>query len=287
MIRAVRQFLRAMFTGSSFLFFFGGGTVLAYVILPIVRRLEKGTEKQKAAACRQYVADAWICFHDYMRFWGLISYQSWHLAQPPPEGPVVVIGNHPSLIDVTAVISAWPQLVCVASHRHFKSPLVGRLLSYCGYINSGDAGLFSAATVVTNSVEALKNGAQILIFPEGTRSPKNGMHAFRQGAFEMAARAGVPIQPVFITMDPPTLMRGQGWWEVPQRMAKLKVTPLPLIPPPHEDPAAMAERLGAEYKARLDAFLSARTLPEEHPGPEPAESAAPAAARWGNRATLK
>jgi len=283
MIRAIRQLLRALFTGSSFLFFFSGGTTLAYVILPVVRWRTKGTEQEKAAACRQYVADSWLFFHDYMRFWGLLSYQSWHLGQPPPTGPVVVIGNHPTLIDVTAVISAWPQLVCVASHRYFKSPLVGRLLSYCGYINSGDAGLFSAATVVTNSVEALKSGAQILIFPEGTRSPKNGMHPFRQGAFEMAARAGVPIQPVFISCDPPTLMRGQRWWEVPARMAKLVVTPLPPIPPPHGDPAEMAARLSREYQARLEKFLAARTLPEEHPGPEPPESAPAPAVRWGNR----
>ncbi|HEY3450020.1 MAG TPA: lysophospholipid acyltransferase family protein [Myxococcales bacterium] len=283
MIRALRQFLRAMFTGSSFLVFFGGGTALAYLILPLVRWRTRGTEEDKAAECRRWLGDAWIFFHDYMRFWGLISYQSWHLSQPLPKGPLVVIANHPTLIDVTAVVSAWPQLVCVAKPEHFRSPLIGRLLGYCGYINSGDSGLFSAATVVTNSVEALKKGAQVLIFPEGTRSPRNGLHKFRQGAFEMAARAGVPIQPVFISCDPPTLMRGQHWWEVPERMAKLEVTPLPLIPPPHGDPEEMAERLSKEYKARLDAFLAARTLPEESPGPEPAGSAAPPAARWGSR----
>lgn len=283
MIRAFKRLLRALLTGSSFLFFFSGGTTLAYVILPLVRWRTRGSEEDKAAECRRWVADSWIFFHDYMRFWGLISYQSWQLAAPLPEGPLVVIGNHPTLIDVTAIISAWPRLVCVAKPEHFRSPLIGRLLGYCGYINSGDAGLFSAATVVTNSVEALKKGAAILIFPEGTRSPRNGLHKFRQGAFEMAARAGVPVQPVFISCDPPTLMRGQHWWEVPSRMAKLKVTALPLLAAPQGDPAELAERLTGEYQARLESFLAARPLPEDSEGPEPAEVAAPPAQRWGNR----
>jgi len=99
----------------------------------------------------------------------------------------------------------------------------------------------------------------------------------------MAARAGVPIQPVFISCDPPTLMRGQHWWEVPARMAKLKVEALPLIPAPHGDPAQMAEQLSKEYRARLDAFLSARPLPEQSEGPEPPEAAPPPAQRWGQR----
>lgn len=264
MIRWIRRVLRVLFTGSSFLFFFGGGTALAMIILPVVRWLTKGTEEEKAIACRQWVGDSWIFFHDYMRFWGLISYQAWQMPEPLPAGPLVVIANHPTLIDVTAIISAWKQLVIVVKPEMYDSPLLGRLLRYCGHINSGDSGLFAAASVVTNSVEAIRQGKSVLIFPEGTRSPKNGMHKFRQGAFEIAARAGVPIKPVFITCDPPTLMRGQHWWEVPARMAMLTLTPLPLIPTPEaKDTASLCERVHQDYRARLDAFLASRALPED------------------------
>jgi hypothetical protein len=79
-------------------------------------------------------------------------------------------------------------------------------------------------------------------------------------------------------------MRGQRWWEVPARMATLVVTPL-LRPSRRRTaiPAEMAARLSREYQARLEKFLAARTLPEEHPGPEPPESAPAPAVRWGNR----
>lgn len=271
MIGWIKHVLRVLFTGSSFLLFFSGGTVLALIILPIVRLFTRG-EAEKAAACRQWVADAWIFFHDYMRFWGLISHDPRTLMKTPlPEGPIVVVANHPTLVDVTAIISAWGRLVCVAKPVHFKSPLIGRLLRYCDYIRSGDAGLFSAATVVTNGVEALQKGAAILIFPEGTRSPKHGLHTFRQGAFEMAARANVPVLPLFITCNPPTLMRGQPWYDVPERRAEMTIEILPLIRPPHGDPKEMAERMQREYGARLEAFLAGRDAPAAVPDAEPVE----------------
>jgi 1-acyl-sn-glycerol-3-phosphate acyltransferase len=260
MTRLIKHVLRVLFTGSSFVLFFTGGAILSTVILPLVR-LAKGTPEEKAARCRLWVSESWVFFHDYMRFFGLIDYDPRRITTPLPDGPVVVVANHPTLVDVTAIMSAWGRLVCVAKTDVFRSPFIGRLLRYCGHVDGGDGGLFSAASVVTQSVEALRQGAAILIFPEGTRSPENGMHAFRQGAFEMAARANVPLVPVFITCDPPTLMRGQGWWEVPVRTARLELTPLPAIAPPLGDPAAACEKMQSEFQERLRIFLSQRSQP--------------------------
>jgi len=261
MLSWFKHILRVLLTGSAFLLFFAGGTVLALVLLPCVR-LKKGTPEQKATRCRQWVSEGWVFFHDYMRVLGLIDYDPRRIRLPLPDGPVVVVANHPTLVDVTALISVWARLICVAKPMHFRSPLIGRLLRYCGYIEGGDAGIFTAATVVTKGVEALRKGAAVLVFPEGTRSPKNGLNTFRQGAFEMAARANAPVLPVFITCNPPTLMRGQSWYEVPERMAELKVTPLPLIPSPHLEATAATRELQRVYQARLEAFLAQRTLPE-------------------------
>lgn len=273
MLSRLKHILRVLLTGSAFLLFFVGGTVLATILLPIVR-LKPGTPEEKAARCRQWVSESWVFFHDYMRVLGLIHYDPRALRQPLPDGPVVVIANHPTLIDVTALISMWSRLVCVAKPVHFRSPLIGRLLRYCGYIEGGDAGIFTAATVVTKGVDALRKGAAILVFPEGTRSPKNGLHPFRAGAFEMAARANAPILPVFVTCNPPTLMRGQGWYEVPERTARLSVTPLPLIHPPHANPSVAAREMHREYRARLDAFLAQREVPRALSADEPVRAQA-------------
>jgi 1-acyl-sn-glycerol-3-phosphate acyltransferase len=273
MIRWLQHIGRILATGSAFLYFFVGGTLFAMLVLPIVR-LKAGTPEEKAERCRQWVADAWVFFHDYMRVLHLINYDPRRIPMPLPDGPVVVVANHPTLVDVTAIMSAWPRLVCVAKTPMFKSPLLGRLLRYCDYIEGGDGGLFSAATVVTNAVEALGRGRAILLFPEGTRSPERGLRKFYPGAWEMAARANAPILPLFLTCDPPTLMRGQAWYEVPERMADLSVTVLPMIRPPFADPVEAAAQMQREYQQRLDAFLGQRASP----APAPVAQQAPAQA---------
>jgi 1-acyl-sn-glycerol-3-phosphate acyltransferase len=265
MMRWIRHCLRVLFTGSSFVYFFTGGAILAAVFMPL-SRLTKGTPAEKAERCREWLRKGWVSFHAYMRIFGLIDWDPRRLTQPMPDGPLVVVSNHPTLVDVTAIISAWSRLVCVAKPLHFRTPFIGRLLRYCGYIEGGD-GLFSSATVVTSGIEALKQGAAILVFPEGTRSPMNKLREFKQGAFEMAARAGAPILPILVTCDPPTLMRDQPWYDVPVRTAVITITPLPLISAAElGDPAEAARRLQQQYQARLDAFLAARdpsTLPAQ------------------------
>jgi 1-acyl-sn-glycerol-3-phosphate acyltransferase len=46
--------------------------------------------------------------------------------------------------------------------------------------------------------EALAGGSSIMMFPEGTRSPTGRMRRFMPGAFQIAARNRVPIQPIVI-----------------------------------------------------------------------------------------
>ncbi len=46
--------------------------------------------------------------------------------------------------------------------------------------------------------QALSGGSSIVMFPEGTRSATGRLRSFKPGAFEIARRNGVPIQPVVI-----------------------------------------------------------------------------------------
>jgi 1-acyl-sn-glycerol-3-phosphate acyltransferase len=246
------RLLHTALTASAFFFFFLVGTFLSYVVLPL-SHLAGGSRPERARRCRRIVGRAWVLFHDYMRVVRLIQYDPRRAALALPPGPFVMVANHPTLVDVTALVSAHPDLTFVAKTAMFRSPLVGRVLRHCDHIESGDGTAFSGAAVVDQALTRLRQGTPVLVFPEGTRSPEHGLGDFRSGAFLVAAQAGVPIVPVLVTCEPPTLMRGQPWYAIPKRLAVMTLTQLPVLPPPHEDPREGARALRAVYAQQLEA----------------------------------
>ncbi len=54
---------------------------------------------------------------------------------------------------------------------------------------------------VEECVRALKSGEKLLLFPEGTRCNGNKHVRAKTGAVRMAAAAGVPITPIFVTRN--------------------------------------------------------------------------------------
>jgi 1-acyl-sn-glycerol-3-phosphate acyltransferase len=262
---------RVLLTGSAFLLFFAGGALLSYLVLPIARAICGGGEEDKARRCRRIVGASWVFFHAYMRGLRLVSYAPRETRLDLPLPPFVLVANHPTLVDVTAVGATYPDLVVVAKHAYFASPLVGRLLRYCGHIDGGDGSAFSGVAVIELAVERLRRGISVLIFPEGTRSPEHGLGPFHLGAFLIAAQARVPIVPVVITCDPPTLMRGQAWYEVPKRPAQLAIRQLPAFDAAGGDIRARSRELRTAYLAELGLERGRRsgTAPAPRaPGPE-------------------
>lgn len=238
---------RTLFTGSAFVFFFTGGALLSYLVLPLVDAWP-GTASQRSRRCRLLVGRVWILFHDYMRIVGICRYDPRTTRLAIPKGPFVLVANHPTLIDVTALVAAFPDIAIVAKADMFRSPLVGRLLRLCDHIRS-DEGLFGGAAVVNAAVERLANGIPVLIFPEGTRSPRHAIGTLRSGAFEVAARAGVPVIAALIRCEPPTLMRGDPWYAIPERTADLTVEHLATMKVAPGEALKAAGRLQAQYGA--------------------------------------
>jgi 1-acyl-sn-glycerol-3-phosphate acyltransferase len=76
----------------------------------------------------------------------------------------------------------------------------------------------------------------VLLFPEGTRSPKGGLGPFQRGAAHVALRAGKPLRTVVLTCSPPALMRERRWWQMPTERLAISVDARATL-----DPAACVE----------------------------------------------
>jgi 1-acyl-sn-glycerol-3-phosphate acyltransferase len=131
------------------------------------------------------------------------------------EAGLVIASNHPSMLDAVMIVSRLPQVVCIAKAQLWDNPLLGGGMRMAGYIRN------DAPVRLTKLAAArLKDGQQLLLFPEGTRTTRWPVNGFRGGFALTAKAAGIPVQTVFIEASSPFL--GKGW-------PLLKKPDLPLV----------------------------------------------------------
>jgi 1-acyl-sn-glycerol-3-phosphate acyltransferase len=120
------------------------------------------------------------------------------------KGGLLVVANHPSMVDAPVLLSRFPGLVCV-----FKSALKqGLLLTHtartAGYL-SNDEGM----DMLRKLVRKLRDGEKVLMFPEGTRTNGVNINPLNKGYAIAAIRAGIPVQLIRIHTDSAILTKRQ------------------------------------------------------------------------------
>lgn len=116
-----------------------------------------------------------------------------------PEGGVLLCANHCSNLDplyLLAVAGQGRQLRIMGKAELFRIPVLRWLLRKVDMIPV-KRGL-SDVSAYKESLRALKEGGQLLIFPEGTRVKPGQTIPGHTGAAMIALRAGVPLLPVFL-----------------------------------------------------------------------------------------
>lgn len=155
----------------------------------------------------------------YRRFWataehfGLMSVDATALDVLRDEpGGLIVAANHPSMLDAMVVVGRLPRGVCIMKAELLGNPFLGAASRLARYI-ANDAG----RSIVRESVRALGEGGQLVLFPEGTRTVRWPVNAFKPGIALIARKAGVPIQTVLIDTDSPYLTKGWPLLRPPPR----------------------------------------------------------------------
>ncbi|MFZ5636269.1 MAG: lysophospholipid acyltransferase family protein [Pseudomonadota bacterium] len=142
--------------------------------------------------------------------------------------PYVVVANHQSMIDICALFRAVPvPLRFVMKQEMSRVPFLGAYVRAMGMVFVDRAGQGAGEAMQRDTVALLRDGACVLVFPEGTRSRDGRIGAFKGGAFRAAIEAGVDVLPVAIAgagaVLPPT-----GLFRVrPGRIALRIGAPLP------------------------------------------------------------
>lgn len=190
--------------------------------------------------------------------------------------PVVFIANHSSHLDTAVILEALPPewrrrtTVAAAADYFFDAwwRAVGSALVFNTFPIERRAGM-NARTLE----KLLDQGWNILVFPEGTRSPDGWTRQFRPGAAYLAAGKKVPVVPIALVGSFAAMPRGQGWPARGRPVVRICFG-APMHAEPGEEPRAFSERLRAAVARLLDEEKStwwdaARRAADDHtPAPE-------------------
>ena len=114
----------------------------------------------------------------------------------PETSGILFAGNHQSYFDIPIL------LACMESPTGFvgksslqKIPLIGRIMRLleCVFMDRED--LRQSLDAIKSASELLKEGMNVVIFPEGTRSRSDEIGEFHKGSLKAATMVGAPIVP--------------------------------------------------------------------------------------------
>ncbi len=111
----------------------------------------------------------------------------------PGRGPLLVLANHISWLDIIAINAALPcRFVSKADVRHW--PLVGRLVEGSGSLFIERDRRRDAMRVVHLMAERLQAGDRLAVFPEGTTGDGSGLLPFHANLLQAAVATEMPVQ---------------------------------------------------------------------------------------------
>ena len=172
--------------------FFGvGSIILAVVVFPLMRVFIHPKARFKTAA-RHFVTLTFKMFTGLMRVTGTIRMSVDNPQVLKDLQSHIVVANHPSKLDVVFLISLIPNADCIVRGSLTKTVLAG-VIRQLYIVNSK-----GTEEMMELSKASLDTGTNLIVFPEGTRTPRHGTNPYKRGAAQIALKTGHDILPVYI-----------------------------------------------------------------------------------------
>lgn len=205
-------------------------------------------------------------YFELMKRWGLMHLHTSGLEPAKNAKGIIFAANHPGLFDALFVLSQFPDAACVMRADLMRHPCMGGVARWCEFIPN-DAG----AEFIHRALGKLRQGDNLLFFPEGTRTDLNkSLNRFKKGFALVATKSGARVFCIHIRQNARFLRKGVSLLEP----ARIPIT-FELLgggffnPGPDERPAAFAERLENQFRT-----FQSQLPPDEAPSPHPFDDAA-------------
>ena len=168
-----------------------GAIILATLVFPFIR-LFTLAHKDFGIIARAYVSHTFrlflknleICKTSMLKVEDRQAFRNIHSK--------VIIANHPSLLDFVYIMSLVPNSTCIVRGSLTRTPLRG-VIKQAYITNNTDFN-----EVLIECKKLTDKGCNVIVFPEGTRSPRIGRNNYKKGAARIALYCGCDAQPLFI-----------------------------------------------------------------------------------------
>ena len=112
----------------------------------------------------------------------------------------IYVTNHQSYFDIFALLAHLPvHFKFILKQELMNVPILGFGMRRAGYIGISRNNPREAVKGIKKAVATLKEGASVLIFPEGTRSMDGRLQPFKRGGFHLAMKSGCELVPILLT----------------------------------------------------------------------------------------
>ena len=182
---------RVLIKWFSFFIFGLGSLVLTIAVLPPLRLVLHPRQRFQKYG-RRVISFALRVFVFIMHVLGIVNLDPDNRENYRRLSSKIIAANHPSLLDVVMLFALIPNADCIVN-SYLNHSIIGLLVRQLYILSSMDhEKLLSACT------ESLRQGNCLIIFPEGTRTPRSGKAVFRKGTARIALASGCNVLPVRI-----------------------------------------------------------------------------------------
>jgi 1-acyl-sn-glycerol-3-phosphate acyltransferase len=189
-------------------------------------------------------------------------------AENLPEGAYICAPKHQSFWDVYAFLSYIPDPVYILKRDLMRIPLFGWYLKKMKMIPvDRGTGIKALHSISGGTQEAIADGRQIMIYPEGTRRAPGAPPAYKYGIVHLYMNLGLPVVPI--------AHNAGRYWPRRKFMRYPGTVRCRILPPiePGLDKETFLQRLIEATETACDEFL-VQASQDKNPPPMPATAKA-------------
>ncbi|SCZ81462.1 lysophospholipid acyltransferase family protein [Acidaminobacter hydrogenoformans] len=170
----------------------------------------------------------------------------------PTNGAILFVSNHQSHFDIPLLlgyVKSDKGFVAKIEMLDFKIVNDWMRLIHCIFMDRDD--VRQAIRAINEGIEILKQGYNLVLFPEGTRSESGELQEFKPGGMRLAVKSGSAIVPVVIHGAKDIMKKGSLTIH-PAEVEIQILPPVELLEGDHKDSIALSQRVHGLIEAALN-----------------------------------